>query len=32
VAGTFEHIALGPDNYVVAGRVRLGREPGVARF
>jgi alkylation response protein AidB-like acyl-CoA dehydrogenase len=32
IQAAVRHIACSPNNYVVAGRVHLGLEPGVARF
>ena len=32
VHAAVKHIAMAPNNYVVAGRVRLGLDPGTSRF
>ncbi len=32
VHAAVKHIAMSPNNYVVAGRVGLGLDPGTARF
>jgi hypothetical protein len=32
VRATAKHIAMGPNNYIIAGRLALGLDPGAARF
>jgi len=32
VHAAVKHVAMSPNNYIVAGRIRLGLEPGTARF